>query len=106
MLSSKKMACLLNVIVNSNGEIWFLVQSGWRLCDGRSRGVIPFNLKSLVTIPAKRLNPSVEIEGGEHVLVMQFMSAIAVFELMSPVTDLACSHDAIVSALDMAFHGF
>ncbi|RLL64138.1 plasmid maintenance protein CcdB, partial [Ochrobactrum soli] len=57
-------------------------------------------------IPAKRLNPSFEIEGEEHVLVTQFMSAIPVSVLKERVTNLSASHDDIVSALDMAFHGF
>ncbi|WP_268967066.1 CcdB family protein [Ochrobactrum soli] len=57
-------------------------------------------------MPAKRLNPSFEIEGEEHVLVTQFMSAIPVSVLKERVTNLSASHDDIVSALDMAFHGF
>lgn len=63
-------------------------------------------IKALAPIPAKRLNPSFEIEGEEHVLVTQFMSAIPVSVLKNPVTNLSASHDEIVSALDMAFHGF
>lgn len=39
-------------------------------------------------------------------LVTQFMAAIPVSVLKNPVTNLSDSHDEIVSAVDMAFHGF
>ncbi|WHT44592.1 CcdB family protein [Ochrobactrum sp. SSR] len=39
-------------------------------------------------------------------MVTQFMSAIPVSVLKERVTNLSASHDDIVSALDMAFHGF
>ena len=60
----------------------------------------------MAPIPAKRLNPSFEIEGLERVLVKQFLSAIPVSVLKNPVTNLSVSLDEIVSALDMAFRGF
>ncbi|MCV9909704.1 CcdB family protein [Brucella sp. HL-2] len=44
----------------------------------KTRIVIPLIIKALAPIPAKRLNPSFEIEGEEHVLATQFMSAIPV----------------------------
>ncbi|GLU29788.1 CcdB family protein [Brucella sp. NBRC 12950] len=72
----------------------------------KTRIVIPLIIKALAPIPAKRLNPSFEIEGEEHVLVTQFMSSIPVSVLKERVTNLSASHDDIVSALDMAFHGF
>ncbi|MCV9910455.1 CcdB family protein [Brucella sp. HL-2] len=67
---------------------------------------IPLMAKSLAPLPAKRLNPGFDIEGEEHILVTQFMAAIPVSTLKEPVTNLSASHDKIVSALDMAFHGF
>lgn len=72
----------------------------------KTRIVIPLIIKALAPIPAKQLNPSFEIEGGEYVLVTQFMAAIPVSVLKNPVTNLSNSHDEIVSAVDMAFHGF
>lgn len=72
----------------------------------KTRIVIPLIHKTFAPFPAKRLNPIYEIEGVEHVLVTQFMSAIPVSALKNPITNLSASHDEIVSALDMAFHGF
>jgi len=80
----------------------------------KTRIVIPLIIKALAPIPAKRLNPSFGIgreeerrRGGEEdVLVTQFMSAIPVSVLKNPVTNLSASHHEIVSAPDMAFHGF
>ncbi|KAB2662169.1 plasmid maintenance protein CcdB [Brucella tritici] len=72
----------------------------------KTRIVIPLIIKTLAPIPAKRLNPSFDIEGEEYVLVTQFMAAIPVSVLKTPVTNLSASHDEIVAALDMVFHGF
>jgi len=72
----------------------------------KTRIVVPLIIKALAPIPAKRLNPSFEIEEEEYVLVTQFMAAIPVSVLKNPVTSLSDSHAEIVSALDMAFHGF
>ena len=51
----------------------------------KTRIVIPLIIKALAPIPAKRLNPSFEIEGEEHVLVTQFMC----MRRLCPI-DLAC----------------
>ncbi|KAB2658038.1 plasmid maintenance protein CcdB [Brucella tritici] len=72
----------------------------------KTRIVIPLIIKTLAPIPAKRLNPSFDIEGEEYVLVTQFMAAIPVSVFKTPVTNLSASHDEIVAARDMVFHGF
>ncbi len=72
----------------------------------KTRIVIPLIINAAAPIPAKRLNPIFEIEGEKYALVTQFVSAIPVSLLKNPVTNLSASHDEIVSALDMTFHGF
>ncbi|MGW6778608.1 CcdB family protein [Brucella pseudogrignonensis] len=72
----------------------------------KTRIVIPLIINAVAPIPAKRLNPIFEIEGEKYALVTQFISAIPVSLLKNPVTNLSASHVEIVSALDMAFHGF
>lgn len=94
-----------DVYANPGGGYVLDVQADL-LDELKTRIVIPLIIKDMAPIPAKRLNPSFEIEGDEHVLVTQFMSAIPVSILKNPVTNLSVSHDEIVSALDMAFHGF
>ncbi|NKC05188.1 CcdB family protein [Brucella haematophila] len=72
----------------------------------KTRIVIPLIGKTSAPLPAKRLNPSFEIEGEDYILVTQFMAAIPISALKEPVTNLKAAHDEIVAALDMAFHGF
>lgn len=76
------------------------------LDDLKTRIVIPLLMRTLAPLPAKRLNPSFEIEGVDHILVTQFMAAIPASTLKKPVMNLSSSHDEIITALDMVFHGF
>ncbi|TIN53750.1 MAG: plasmid maintenance protein CcdB, partial [Mesorhizobium sp.] len=46
------------------------------------------------------------INGKDHVMVTQFMSAFSASELPDPEGSLSRHHDEIVSALDMLFQGF
>ncbi|TIU84565.1 MAG: hypothetical protein E5W01_16760 [Mesorhizobium sp.] len=46
------------------------------------------------------------INGSDHVMVTQFMSALMAFELPAAEGNLSSRHDDIVAALDMLFQGF
>ncbi len=94
-----------DVYANPSGSYVLDVQADL-LDDLKTRVVIPLLIRTLAPIPAKRLNPSFEIEGVDHILVTQFMVAIPASTLKKPVMNLSSSHDEIITALDMVFRGF
>jgi len=71
-----------------------------------SRVVAPLVPTSATLRAASRLNPAFEIEGGNHILLTQSMSAVPVRILNKPVANLSAHHDEITNALDMVFVGF
>lgn len=71
-----------------------------------SRVVAPLVPTSATLRAASRLNPVFEIEGGDHILLTQSMSAVPVRILGTPVTNLADRFDEITNAVDMVFVGF
>ncbi|RWA70150.1 CcdB family protein [Mesorhizobium sp.] len=52
------------------------------------------------------MNPIFRIDGEDHVMVTQFMSALTASELRAAEGNLARHHDDIAAALDMLFQGF
>ncbi|WP_147127616.1 CcdB family protein [Shimia ponticola] len=68
--------------------------------------VMPFMARDAAPTPARRLNPVIEFEGQERVLVPQFMAAVQRSALQGPVGTVAEHRDDITAALDMVFHGF
>lgn len=68
--------------------------------------VVPFMARDTAPTPARRLNPVIEFEGQERVLVPQFMAAVQRSALQGPVGHIGEHRDAITAALDMVFHGF
>ncbi|WP_246684693.1 MULTISPECIES: CcdB family protein [unclassified Mesorhizobium] len=60
----------------------------------------------MAPLPARRLNPIFRIDGRDHVMVTQFISAVTASELRTAEGSLARHHDEIVAALDMLFQGF
>jgi toxin CcdB len=91
---------------NAEGSGYLLdVQSD--LLEGLStRVVIPLMPPNIAPVPGRRLNPTFAIDGKDHVMVTQFMSALMVSELPDAEENLSRHHDAIVAALDMLFQGF
>ena len=92
--------------LNTEGGGYLLdVQSD--LLEGLStRVVIPLMPPKIAPVPGRRLNPTFAINGKDHVMVTQFVSAFNVAELREPEGNLSKHHDDIVAALDMLFQGF
>lgn len=89
------------------GGIGFVVDVQTDLLDGlATRVVVPLMPIKSALIPARLLNPVAEIDGDEHVMVTQFLSAVPAPPLGSPVANLAARADDITRALDMLFQGF
>ncbi|MER8525307.1 CcdB family protein [Mesorhizobium sp. M0814] len=68
--------------------------------------VVPLMPANKAPVPGRRLNPIFTINGKDHVMVTQFMSALMTSELPVAEGNLSRHHDDIVSALDMLFQGF
>lgn len=71
-----------------------------------TRVVIPLMPPDIAPVPGRRLNPTFAIDGRNHVMVTQFMSALMASELPDAEGNLSKHHDDIVAALDMLFQGF
>lgn len=68
--------------------------------------VVPLRLPPYAPKPARRLNPAFSIDGRDHVMVTQFVTAVRREVLGEPSGNLSRHHDEIVAALDMLFQGF
>ncbi|MET2832672.1 CcdB family protein [Mesorhizobium shangrilense] len=71
-----------------------------------TRVVVPLIPPDVAPVPARRLNPTFAIDGKDHVMVTQFLSALTASELPVPEGNLSRHHDDIVVALDMLLQGF
>lgn len=67
--------------------------------------VIPVRRPENAPKPARRLNPSVLIDGKQFILVTQYATAMRRSELGEHAGDLSQHYDEIVAALDMLFQG-
>ncbi len=89
------------------GGSGFVVDVQTDLLDGlATRVVVPLVPTKSAPIPARLLNPVIVIDGDEHVMVTQFLSAVPTSPLGNPVANLAARADDITRALDMLFQGF
>ncbi|SEK02598.1 toxin CcdB [Cribrihabitans marinus] len=71
-----------------------------------TRVVVPLIPQGQAPVPARFLNPVVEIDGVPHVMVTQFLAAVPAGMLRDPVDSLAARADEVTRALDMLFQGF
>ncbi|MDH6234008.1 toxin CcdB [Mesorhizobium soli] len=94
-----------NVYANPGGGYILDVQADL-LDELKTRVVVPLLPLDAAPLPARRLNPVFEIEGESCAMVTQFMAAVPISALATPVANLSAHHDHIVAALDMVFHGF
>jgi toxin CcdB len=76
------------------------------LSDLNTRVVVPLLPLTEAPLPANRLNPIFEIDTTPHVMVTQFLAAVPLGLLGSPVTNLDDRDSEIMSALDMILVGF
>jgi len=84
---------------------WLDVQADL-LSSLNTRIVIPLIPRDVAPTPAGRLNPVFLIDGAEHVLTTQFLSAVMANTLPHPTASLADQSDRIMAALDTALIGF
>lgn len=71
-----------------------------------SRVVIPLVPLAELPRPATRLNPVVDIDGEQYVMLTQSMAAVSVKLLKHGVGSLADRYDEIVAAMDLLLQGF
>ncbi|BDW87888.1 CcdB family protein [Thalassospira tepidiphila] len=75
------------------------------LSDLQTRVVVPLKPIADYTMPADRLNPVIQINGDEWVLLPQFIATVGLAEIGEKVGEFEDSF-VLTNALDMVFHGF
>lgn len=70
-----------------------------------TRVVVPLMPVNAAPSPAKRLNPVFDIQNEGYVMVTQFLSAVSVSILKTPVSSFALHDTEITGALDMLTTG-
>lgn len=75
------------------------------LSDLSTRVVVPLMPMRLAPTPAKRLDPVFAIHSESYVMVTQFLSAVPVAILKTPVSNLIQHDTEITAALDMLLTG-
>lgn len=70
-----------------------------------TRIVAPLAQQSAIP-PAERLRPIIEVNGSEHVLVVDRIAAVQRRSLAQRVGSVAAYRDDIISALDLLFTGY
>ena len=70
-----------------------------------TRFVVPLLPEGEAPIAAKRLNPSFDIKGRQHVMMTQYAGAVEVRELGEKVTSLSSFDYEIDNALDLLISG-
>ena len=77
------------------------------LLDGlNARAVVPLIPLQAAPVPAKRLNPVFQIDEKPYVMVTQFLAAVPVSVLKSPVANLQAQFSEVTVAIDMLIQGF
>jgi len=70
------------------------------------RVVIPLMTPDKAPAPARRLNPSFQINNQEFILVTQYLGSVPTKDLTKPIANLSDQFAEITNALDMLFQGF
>ncbi len=95
-----------DVFPNPSGEGYLLDVQTDLLSDLNTRVVAPLLPAAHAPRPAARLNPEFLIDGEPVIMVTQFMAAVSVGVLKSPVGNLTDEFEKITIALDMLMQGF
>lgn len=92
-------------VMRSSGSLVVDVQSD--LLDPlNTRVVVPLLAMDSGLMPAKRLNPVIQINETQLILATQLMAAVRSSEFGEVVDNIAHEKDTITAALDMVFQGF
>ncbi len=94
-----------DVYRSGDGEDLVLDCQADALRDLHTRFVVPLLEPKNAPRPARRLNPTFEVEGRTVVMVTQFAGAIPSRELTTVVTSLIEHDMAINNALDLLIYG-
>ncbi len=95
-----------DVFPSPTGEGFILDVQSDLLSDLNTRVVVPLLPKSRAPKPATKLNPTFKIGEDHVVMVTQFMAAVPIGILKSPVGNLEDEFEKITVAIDMLMQGF
>ena len=95
-----------DVFVNPQGEGYLLDVQADLLSHLNTRIVVPLLPKAFAPQPARILNPGFLIGDDAVMMMTQFMAAIPVSILRSPIMNLQQQRDEIVAAVDFVMQGF
>ena len=90
---------------NPEGRGWLLDVQADLLRDLNTRVVVPLMPTDTAPRPARGLNPVFRLEGQEHVMVTQFLSAVLAGLVSGRAMSLAAEATAISNALDLLLTG-
>ena len=94
-----------DVYASPDGRGYLLDVQADLLDSLNTRVVVPLMPVGTAPSPAKRLNPVFDIQNERHVMVTQFLSAVPVFILKMPISNLALHDTEIMGALDILTTG-
>lgn len=94
-----------DVYASPDGRGYLLDVQADLLDSLNTRVVVPLMPVGAAPSPAKRLNPVFDIQNERHVMVTQFLSAVPVFILKTPISNLALHDTEIMGALDILTTG-
>lgn len=95
-----------DVFPNPSGDGYLLDVQTDLLSGLNTRVVVPLLTRDHAPQPEKRLNPVFEIEGVAVVMATQFLAAVPLATLKSPVGNIEDRADAVTGAVDMLMQGF
>jgi toxin CcdB len=95
-----------DVFANPSGSGLLLDVQTDLLSGLNTRVVVPLLARDVAPAPAERLNPVLEVDGAEMVMVTQFMAAVPLAILKMPLGNLGDDFDRITLAIDMLMQGF
>lgn len=95
-----------DVFANPDGAGYLLLVQSAILDNLNTRVVVPLLPQAQAPLPARTLNPVVDIGTDSVVMVTQFMAAVPCSILKHPLTTLESRRDDIVAAIDLLMQGF
>lgn len=93
------------VFANRDGPGYLLDVQADLLRGLNTRVVVPLLPKDRAPKPASRLNPTFLLDGSDYVMATQFLAAVPLNILGTPVHNLAHQDTTITAALDFLFGG-
>ena len=95
-----------DVFAAPGGDLWLLDVQTDLLDSLNLRIVVPLMPLPIAPAPARRLNPTFEIDGVKVSMVTQYLASVQEKTLGQPIANLSQHHNKIAAALDMVFQGF